>query len=445
MSKLKSLLNSKLFLLVLSIVLAAISFLLIHPISDFIANKSLSVVTNFYIVASFMLLLASASAAQAFLIVAMIWGQNILVEPSLKMAKTKQDANGDLSLDTSNDGNGAVVDEVDFSMRSMKVTGAKKSFVFGAVLALNIFVFDYVGDGVLVTGSKKYHVLTQLRSPEGQTRADAVPGAIQLVGDEDVAASLRTIIETPGEAREWAVYAAGIRRDGKLRNPIATILRTGKKRERAAAAVALARLEDPRLIRLVIDAWPHFKELKSDGLIALGMVGKKRLNKNILFFSEAELHEVGVFLVDLLERQKLTNMETRLAIWCLNKFESPEGLAYLENLLSNDTDIQTLCIALEALGNIGAADTSPKLVAFVKEADKEAHCQELVAMDFTGKQVLLCNNSNLVARIIYEIGHIGDYRAVPEMSRLAENPQFKKSIRNLAKEFVFKMQYQPRQ
>ena len=81
------------------------------------------------------------------------------------------------------------------------------------------------------------------------------------------------------------------------------------------------------------------------------------------------------------------------------------------------------------------------MVQFVKVADKEAQCKEMVATDFTGKQVLICNNANLIARIIFEIAHIGDHRAVPEMSRLSENTEYKESIRNLAKEFVFKMQY----
>ena len=211
--------------------------------------------------------------------------------------------------------------------------------------------------------------------------------------------------------------------------------------------MALARLEDSRLIRLVIDAWPKFGEYKKDALIALGMVGKKRIDhkRNILLFSDAELAEVGEFLVTRLKSGKLDKVLTRLAIWCLNKFESPEGLDYLESLLTMETDVQTLCMSLEALGNIGAADSSPKMVAFIKSADKKAECREMVANDFTGKQVLLCTNSNLIARIIYEIAHIGDYRAVPEMSRLAENPAYKKSIRALAKEFVFQMQYRPRQ
>jgi HEAT repeat protein len=428
MNKLKSLINSKLFLAISSIVSIALSILLILPVSRFIINESVDVVTNFYMVAGLMFLLALSSLAQSFFIVAVIWGKPIV---ALNTGDSKN------NLD----------DDSDFSVKSMKVTGAKKSFIFGAVLALNILAFDMIGDGVLVTGSKRYHVLTQLRSTDVEQRTDAAYKAIQLVGDAEVADALRRIIETPGGAREWAVYAAGIRRDTKLADPIANLLRSGTSRERAAAAVALARLEDSRLIRLVIDAWPALGDLQADGLIALGMVGKKRLGKNqkILLFSEADLSEIGDFLVHLLESGKLDKVLTRLAIWCLNKFESPEGLGYLESLLQPVTDTQTLCVALEALGNIGAADSSPELVAFIKKADKEAECRELVATDFTGKEVLICSSSNLVARIIYEIGHIGDYRAVPEMSRLAENMEYRESIRNLAKEFVFKMQYQPRE
>ena len=184
MNRFKSLLNSKLFLGLASIAFIGLSIISIIPVSQFIINKSLDVVTNFYFVAGIMLLLALSSAAQAFFIVAVIWGKNI-VEPKPKSLKRKDE------------------DDITFSMRSMKVTGAKKSFIFGAILAVNIFAFDMAGDGVLVTGSRRYHVLTKLRSNDGQQRADAMPAAIQLMGDAEVAAALRRIMENPGEAREY--------------------------------------------------------------------------------------------------------------------------------------------------------------------------------------------------------------------------------------------------
>ena len=131
MNKLKSLLNSKPILGASSMVFIILSIVAITPVSNFIIHKSMDVVTNFYLVAAVMLLLAASSATQALLVVALVWGKTIIAPKPKDIKKGNED-------------------ELDFTMRNMKVTGAKKSFVFGAVLALNIFAFDMVGHGVLV-------------------------------------------------------------------------------------------------------------------------------------------------------------------------------------------------------------------------------------------------------------------------------------------------------
>jgi hypothetical protein len=100
-------------------------------------------------------------------------------------------------------------------------------------------------------------------------------------------------------------------------------------------------------------------------------------------------------------------------------------------------------MTIEALGNIGAADSSPKLVKLIGQVDKDGECKEMVVKDFANNQLLVCRNSNIIARIIFEIAHIGDYRAVSAMERLSANKDYSESIRKLAGEFVFKMNYAP--
>ncbi len=418
MNSLKTIVNSFAFILVSALLGAGLCAALIIPVSSHIADVSVSVSDNFVLVGLFMALCVLSSFAQMRLLVRLIWGKS-------GVATTAEE--GDLAA----------------SMRAMRVTGTKISLIFLAVLTVNIFVFDALGRGTLVTASARWGVLTRLRSGDAQTRADAMPRAIRLIGDEDVAHALRRVIRQKGPAREWAAWAAGIRRDAVSRDALQDLMRSGTPRERAAAAMALARLLDPDLVQLALEVWPQMGDYRADLLIALGTVGKQRRENKDTIFSNGDLKLAGDFLVARLTGDELKGDKvlTRLAIWGLNRFESPEGLPWLENLLSPQTDLQTLCMALEALGNIGAADSSPKMVELIARADRKAECQEMVATDFTGAQTLICSRANLIGRIIHEIAHIGDHRAVSPLARLGDDESFDLSIRNLAKEFVYRMQY----
>ncbi|MBN2802208.1 MAG: hypothetical protein JXR91_03845 [Deltaproteobacteria bacterium] len=417
MKSIKSILNSAMFLSIGSAIGLILSLIIIFPVADFIAHKSVSVVDNFYMTGAFMFLLALSSGVQGFLVIKIIWGDK---KGKSKKKRAKDD------------------DDIYLSMRSMKVTGAKKSFVFGILLAVNIFSFDLIGSGVLVTKSYRYNVMSKLRSNDAQLIADASNGAIQLARDEDIAVMLGDIIDKKGPSAEWAAYAAGIRRDKNLTGLLKKMMLEGTPRQRAGAVIALARFEDPDLVKLSVEVWPQMDKYKSDLLIALAMVGKKQ-NKNGYVFSDRDISLAGDFLVARLESKELTAEETKIAIFALNKFESPEALPYLEALLTPKTDTETLCIAIEALGNIGAADSSPELVSFIEKADKNASCTEMVVKDFAGDQLLICRNSNLIARLLFEIGHIGDYRAVSGIAKVAADKSYSESIRKMAQEFVSQM------
>jgi HEAT repeat protein len=132
-----------------------------------------------------------------------------------------------------------------------------------------------------------------------------------------------------------------------------------------------------------------------------------------------------------------------VAIWALGRLEAPEGLDYLEGLLKPGTDPRVLCPALEALGRIGAADTSPKLLDLVGRVDREVRCPEIVAADFTGHEVLLCGGLGLVERILREIASIGDRRARDAMDAIAKDESHTETVRKMAAEIAYQMRFVP--
>ncbi len=241
MNGLRSLLASPVFLIIGIVVLAGSALGAIFPAADYIKNTSVSTTNNFYLVGALMLGLAVLAVFEAVLAVRLIWGRGAITGDNQK--KHKSDLQDDLA-----------------DIKTMRVTGMKKALVFGVFLAVNIIVFDLLSGGILVTGTRRHHVLTQLRSSDGTDHKAAVEDTIQLVGDREIAVALQKIMDNPGEGRHWAAYAAGKRLDGGSRDSLSRLLSTGTPIERAASAVALARLKDPRLIRLVIDAYPDFGE-----------------------------------------------------------------------------------------------------------------------------------------------------------------------------------------
>jgi len=417
MSGVRKLFASIPFLLIVTAVLLGGAVAAVFPAADHIANVSLSTTDNFYLIGALVLLLALAAAAEALLVVRLIWGREAVAG-----ATRRKGADA----------------EVEEQVRSLKATGTKKALVFFVALAANILFVDQLGGGVLVTRTRHHHVLTQLRSEDGTERKEAAEDAIQLVGDREIAEALGRVIERPGAAREWVAWAAGVRDDTGLKDKLAELLRTGNSRERAAAALSLARMRDGRLLRLAIDAFPEAGDDQRDLLIAIGMLGK---DKEVT--GAADLAEAGKFIADLLVRGGLANETSLVAIWALGRIEAPEGLPYLEQLTAPDVGIEAQCIGLEALGQIGAADSSPRLVDMIGKVDKQARCPEVVSRDFTGHEVLLCSGTNLVERVLQEIAHIGDRRARSAMEKLAKDERFSKTVRQMAKEIAFQMRYVP--
>ncbi len=412
MQLIKKLVSSLVFLFIATVLTLGAMVAYIFPAATYIAEHSVSVTSSFYVLGGFMFLVLLSAVVQTGLAVRIIWG-------AAALTISKQiDENDDV-----------------MEMRSMRVTGTKMAVVLFALIALNTLVFDQIGNGVIVSDTRTYRILTLLRSQDGQSRADAVNDAILLTGDKRISEALQTVIATPGEAREWAAYAAGMRHDDGLADSILGLLETGTSRERSQAAMALARLTDDRLIQAAPEAYPHMGELKGDLFKALGMLGKRSGT------SKEDLKTVGTFLARELTTGALDKEIKRLVIWALGRFDAPEGLLPIEQLLENADDSATLCIGLEALGHIGSASTSPRLVESIYKVDRETKCPETVYADFTGHEVLLCSSISLVERLVREIARIGDRRARPEMEKLAKDESFSKTVRHLADEIAFQMKY----
>lgn len=403
-------------LLAASLLLAGAMAGAVLPASAYVIQSSTSIVTNFYIIGGLMLLLILASAAQGFLWIRIIWGPAVGSEHRAP----SEDEDDDL-----------------VEVRAMRVTGTKKAAVLLIALAVNGAVFDYMGNGVLVSDTKAVRVFTLLRSKDGQDRADAVNDAILLVGDERVATALKRVIDQPGASREWAAYAAGIRGDEKLADSLVALLKSGNERERAAAAGALARLGDDRLIHYAPAVWPKMGALRGDLIKALGTLGRGPKT------AKRDIEAIGKFLVERLNEKSIKKELRRVVIWAIGRFNAPEGLLPIEAILEAGADNATLCAGLEAIGRIGSASSSPRLVKALYEFDKTAQCPEVVFSDFTGHEVLITTRESVVERVLREIARIGDRRARPDIEKLAKDPSFSQTVRSMAAEIAFQMKYKP--
>ena len=411
----KRLLGSIILLATIATILTALAVVAITPAAAYVTRQSVSLTGNFYAVGGIVGLVVMASVTQGLLAIRLIWGP--AVSSSLKEPGKEED---------------------DFvEMRAMRVTGTKKAVVITLVLVVNMVVFDQLAEGMLLTDTRAIRVLTLLRSEHAQDRADAVNDAILLTGDKRISKALKEVISTPGESREWAAYTAGARHDDDLSDSLILLLQTGNERERAAAATALARLKDDRLIGYAEQAYNKADKLKGDIVVALGMLGSRTGT------SKGNLATAGNFLSGLLKNGNLDEKLIRVVIWALGRFRAPEGLLPLETLLQKPGDNGTLCTGLEALGRIGSASTSPKLIKTIYEMDRNARCPELVYRDFTGHEVLICSGINIIERLLHEIAHIGDRRARSQMEELSKDMSFSKQVRNLAAEIAFQMKYKP--
>jgi HEAT repeat protein len=419
--KIREIKNSLPILGALSLLLFGLTIGVTLPAAAYIVSESDNIVTNFYLTGLIMLLSVLTSGVIGLFVIRLIWG------PAIEQKhRPIDDSEDEESLDEA------------VAMRGMRATGTKKIAVFLAVLAINVTVFDILGKGVLISDTRAVKVMTLLRSQDGQDRADAVTDAIILVGDPRIEAALIDVIEKPGASREWAAYAAGIRHDQKSRDALVTLLKTGNDRERAAAAVALARLGDDRLIDLAANAYTAMKTLNGDILKALGMLGyDERTPKD-------SLAAAGRFLTKCLTDPKVRADEKRLelVLWAIGRLRAPEALLTIEDLLASGVNNAVMCIGLEAIGRIGSASSSPKLLeAIPKFRDGNPSCPEVVYADFTGHEVLLTKRMTIVERLLHEIAHIGDRRARPEILKISKDKHYAKTVRSLAAEIAFQMKY----
>ncbi|MCK9523177.1 MAG: hypothetical protein M0R76_09055 [Proteobacteria bacterium] len=404
-------------LLVLTLCGIGLAMALIFPLSHHIREVSVSAADNFAKTAWFMGLLVAAAAVQTLLVSRLLWGPNVW---------------GGVPAGTATP-EGASTDEPPISLGHLKATGSKIVFIFLALLLVLVVVFDALGQGALVFRMRKWAAMAELRATDAATRRSGAETSVYFTGDEDFTRALGRIIEQPGAGREWAALAAGARIDSVLSDALENLAFTGNAEERAAALGALARIGDGRLVRAAISAWPHLGAHRSDALLSLALVGK-----NMRVFSPQDLEDAGQFVVDVIESGELERDLLHQAIFALNRLETPLGLPWLEAHLEADTetDVQTLCLILGALGNIGAADSSPKMIAFFDRHDREAACEEAVAFDFSKKQALLSTNASLAARTLAEIARIGDTRAYPHMRRISQDTTLPESVRAMAAEIA---------
>jgi HEAT repeat protein len=416
-AKLRQIFENLPFLIGISAVSAIATTLCVDPASRYIIDRSISIEHNFYILGGIMVLVMCASSIQTLLAIRLIWGANAVwgFRPA---TKTDDDDDNDM-----------------LEMRALKATNTKKGLVLIVLIAANIILFDRLGSGFLFSDTRTYRVTTLLRSPNGQDRADAVHEAILLIGDHRVANALKRVIEKPGQAREWAAYAIGIRNDVALAESLSLLLQTGNPREKAAASMALARLGDERLIPIAPEAYAHANDLKGDLVKALGMLGQMTLPR----IGDENRTTAGTFLAGILQEKNLSKEMTGITIWALGQFEAPQGLEAIEAIVHATKDTVALCTGIEALGKIGSQDTSPKLIKMITQVDKNTRCPEAVYKDFAGDEVLLSSGINVVERLLYEIGRIGDPRAQAEMETLQKNTAFPETIRRLAGEIAYRL------
>lgn len=420
--KLKEIQNSLPVLFGLSLLSLGLTVAATIPSAAFIVERSDAIVTNFYITGLIMLLLLLSSGAMSCLLIRLIWGPAI--EP--KKRPIIEDEPAEEQLDEAT------------AMRGMRATGTKKIVVFMAVLTVNATIFDILGKGILVSDTRAIKVMTLLRSDDGQNRADAVTDSIILLGDPRIEAALRQVIEQPGAAREWAAYAAGIRHDEKSADSINSLLKSGNDRERSAAASALARLGDDRLIQGAPTAYNQMKTLKGDIIKALGMLGYSEKS------AKDDMTTAGSFLAQLLNDGATRNDEEllQLVIWAAGRFRAPESLLTIEEILQSGVSNSVMCIGLEAIGRIGSASSSPKLLeAIPKFRDDNPACPEVVYADFTGHEVLISNRMTIVERLLHEIAHIGDRRARSTIVKISKDNRYSQAVRSLAAEIAFQMKY----
>ncbi len=414
MNKYQQLTGSIKVLVGVSVALMILMIVAVMRIADFVADRSLSVNDNFLLVGGFMVFVLLVSLIELLLVKRVVWGTAMVSGATARLG---------------------VDDEMKAEVRSMRATGAKLGLILTTLLVINILLFDSVGRGVLVLNTRVYWVLTLLRSPNGADREEAVPSAIMLIGNEKVARALGRTIEQPGEARHWAAYAAGVRNDVTLIDPLKRLMRSGTPIERAAAGVALSRMAESNWLNDLPTAYQEAGKHRNDFLKAVGYLGKKRIP------SEEDRRTASTFLLSLLTDDKLDRETIRLAVWALGKLESPLAYGPIEQLLERGTDVGTMCTGLEALGRIGSDTSSKKMMAMVYTVDRETRCPDLVYRDFSGQEVLLCGGLNLVQRLLRETARIGDRSVKPTMDKIAEDESFSKGVRSMAREIAFQMKY----
>jgi hypothetical protein len=416
MTRLRERLVSLPLLVGVSIAGLACEMAAVYPLSRFIRESSTDIVVNFQLTLLFTLLIGLVSAVWLALCIRLLWGAEALWPQT--------------SLDAS-----SAEQEFFSSSKHMRATTTKKGIFFVAIVLAQMMLFDYLAQGAFVLNTKENMVLTGLRSPRGEDRERVLDDAVLMGASPAITKALGQVMTRPGPARHWAAWAAGVRRETSLEQELLALSRSEVPDEVAASITALSRISAVSVVSAVEEVLPRLKERRGDLLAALGDLGKRALDAH-----PAERERAVALLRKVVFGTDAVSLERHLAIWALGRIEAAEVLAELEEMLSPASDVATLCVASSALANIGAADTSPKMLALTWTIGTEATCPPLVFFDYSNRQTLLSEEKPVQLRLLTDIALIGDRRAIPELERMAGgDPRIQPRAQAAAKEIAYAM------
>ncbi|MCU0664644.1 MAG: hypothetical protein MUC50_20265 [Myxococcota bacterium] len=388
---------------------------LVFPLSSFIRESSTDISHNFQLTLAYTLLVGLVSGVWLALCIRALWGEAALwPRPHQSGTSAEQ--------------------EFFAGVKHMRATTTKKAILFVVIVGLQMVSLDRLAQGALVMNTKVNMILTGLRSNEARDRERVLDDAVLMGPNPLITAALGRVMSEPGSARHWAAWAAGVRRDASLTPQLLALSESDAPDEVASSITALSRLACVCAVSAAQKALPRIKERRGDLLVAIGDLGKRLLDEH-----PKERAEAVELLRSIAFRTSVAPVERHLALWALGRIEAAEVLPQLEELLTSSTSVDTLCVASSALANIGAADTSPKLLSLCWTVGSQPNCPASVFLDYSGRETLLSEAKPLQVRLLTDVALIGDRRAVPELERMATSPQIHPRAQGVAKEIAYAM------
>jgi hypothetical protein len=343
-------------------------------------------------------------------------------------------ADGDAADRNTGDGDAVDGDTVDGDPSMMaslfKDYTVHVTLLFLGLLAANYFLFNAINGQFDSYYRKVGHLYTQLRSPQLETRISAM-AELTPKRVASVSSKLLDRLEH-GDEREkvWAAWGLGYRAeygllDSSLRQEaesrILPLVKKGPERQRAVAAVALARLESYRWLEEAIAA------LRTDApdpmfAVALGLLRDHRPDA---------LTALTGMLADKGEKRAMA------AAWALGQMKVKTAAVPLRDKLF-DLPGPVQCVAVESLGRLGDVKSVPLLTRLFESKESHLICPQKgikLRPDADGDRFYLfywrsavykklhCTNKRepLRVRILKVLWRIGDTRILPWMRKMAQS------------------------